>query len=105
MGFADLAAFIEAREILRGGGCAWVGASLHDARVECAGAAAQGVERKRGGDVGGVDKRVGFEQREAEKREHALRAVEEREAFFGFERDGRDSGALHGDARRREFRF
>ena len=42
------------------------------------------------------------QQRQAEQREHALRAVEEREAFLGFERDGRDSGALHGVARRRE---
>ena len=37
-------------------------------------------------------------QRQAEKRQHALRAVEEREAFFGFERDGRNVCALHGFA-------
>ena len=48
---------------------------------------------------------VGFAQREAEKREHALRAVEEREAFLGFERDGLDFGALHGVGAARDFTF
>ena len=41
------------------------------------------------------DESVGFAQRETEKREHALRAVEQREAFFCFERDRRDSRAVH----------
>ena len=75
MRFADLAAFVEMREIARGHRRAGVGAGVHDARVEGAGAAAERVERKRGGDVGGVGGDVGFAKREAEKREHALRAV------------------------------
>ena len=66
---------------------------MHDARVKGAGAATQGVERKGGGDVGGVDENVGVMQREAQKGEHALRAVQERKTFFGFQRDGLDSCA------------
>ena len=77
-------------------GGAGVGAGVHDARVEGAGAAAEGVEREGGGDVGGVGGDVGFAKREAEKREHALRAVQQRETFFGFERDGLDVGLAHG---------
>ena len=96
MRFANLAALVEMREVARGHGRAGVRAGVHDARVEGAGAAAERVERKSGGDVGGVDGDVGFAQRQAEQREHALRAVEQREAFFRFERDGRDAGAPHG---------
>ena len=81
------------RAVVAGSG---VGASVHDARVEGTGTAAERVERKGGSDVGGVGERVGFEKRETEKSEHALRAVEKRETFFGFESDRRDAGALHG---------
>ena len=46
---------------------AWPGvrAELRDARVESGGAAAQSVERKRGGDVGGIDGDFRFAQRQA----------------------------------------
>ena len=64
MGFADLAAFVEVREVSRGRRGSSVGACVHDARVERTGTAAQGVERKSGGNIGGVDENVGFAQRE-----------------------------------------
>ena len=96
MRFADLAAFVEVREVARGHRCAGVGAGVHDARIEGAGAAAECVERKSGGDVGGVGGDVGFAKRQAQEGEHALRAVEEGEAFFGFECDGLDVGLAHG---------
>ena len=90
MGFADRCCLVEACEIFRGGGCALVGAGLHDAGVEGAGAATEGVEGKSGGDVGGVNEGVGVVKGEAEKSEHALGAVEKRQTFFGFESDWGD---------------
>ena len=62
MRFADLAAFVEMGEVARGHGGAGVGAGVHDARIEGAGAAAERVERKSGGDVGGVGGDVGVAQ-------------------------------------------
>ena len=50
---------------------------------------------QRGGDIGGVHQRVGFKEREAQKSQHSLRAVEKRESFFRFQRDWSDPGALH----------
>ena len=46
MRLANLAAFVQMREIARGGGRARVGARVHDACIEGAGASAQGVERQ-----------------------------------------------------------
>ena len=66
---------------------------MHDARVKGAGAAAQGVERKGGGDIRGIDENFRVMQREAQKGQHALRAIQERKAFFCFERNGLDSCA------------
>src|SRR5262252_7416205 len=85
--------------------CTGVGTRMHDASIEGAGTAAKGVKRKRSGDVGCVGEDVGFKQREAEKSEHALRAVEEREAFFGIECDALDSGFAHRFAARELFVF
>ena len=94
VGLTNLAAFVEARQIFGGDGGAGICARLHDARIECAGAAAQRVQRKSCGDVSGIHKSIGFQEREAQKREHSLRAIQQREAFFGFESYRRDSGAL-----------
>lgn len=96
MRFTDLAAVIEMSEIERGARCSGVSACVHDPRIESAGAAAQGIEGKRGGDVGGVGEDIGAIKRDAEKRKHALRAVEKRQSFFCFERNGRDAGLLQG---------
>ncbi len=96
VGFADLAAFVEMSEIAGGGARSGIGAGVHDAGIECAGTAAKGVKRKRRGDIGGVGEDVGVIESEAEKSKHALGAVEKRETFLGFKRNGRDGGALEG---------
>src|SRR5262249_54384409 len=96
MRFANFAAFVEMREVARGAAGARVGSRVHDARVESTGTAAERVERERSSDVGGVGEGVGFAEREAEESQHALRAVEEREAFLGFERDRSDFCATKG---------
>src|SRR5579859_3357329 len=85
MRFADGAAFVEVSEILRSARGAGVGAGVHDAGVECAGAAAKSVEGKSCGYIGGVDQDVRSIEGDAEQREHTLRTVEKREAFFRFE--------------------
>src|SRR5262245_28383456 len=103
MRFANFAAFVDLCEVARSAAGAGVGARVHDARVESTGTAAQRVERERSGDVGGVGESVGFAKREAEQSEHALRAVEEREAFLGFERDRNDFCATKGLAARKYF--
>src|SRR5262249_41097604 len=74
--FANLAALVKVSKIARGARSSSVGACVHDSRVESAGAAAKGIERERSGDVGGIDENVCVPKREAEKREHALGAVE-----------------------------
>ena len=75
--------------------CPACGRTLRDARIERRGAAAQRVERKRGGDVGRVDGNFRFAQGQRQEREHCLRAVQQREAFFRFEHKRRDPRGAH----------
>ncbi len=96
VGFANGAAFIEMSEIAGGDAGTGVGTGVHDAGIESAGTAAEGVEGKSGGDVGGVYEDIGVMESEAEKSEHALRAVEEGQAFLGFEGDRSDFAAAEG---------
>ena len=96
--FADLAAFVQVREVARGRACAGISACMHDARVECTGTAAQGVQRKGGGNIGGIDENVCVVQRETEQGQHSLRAVQKRKPFFCFECNGNDAGASQGIA-------
>ena len=74
--FADLAAFVQVRQIASRGARAGILARVHDARIERARAAAKGIKRKRSGDVSGVGKNVGFAKRETQQRQHALRSVQ-----------------------------
>ena len=67
-----------------------------NARIECGGAAAQRVKRKSRCDVGSIHGDFRFAQRDRREREHRLRAVEQREAFFRFEYQRRDSCGTHG---------
>ncbi len=96
MRFANLAAFVQVREIAGGRRGAGVWPGTHDPRVECAGTSAQRVERQCRGYVRGVHQQVGIAESEAQQREHPLRAVEQRQSFLGFQRDWCDTGAAHG---------
>ena len=96
MRFANFAAAVEAFDVARGDGLARVRADARDARVESRWAAAKCVKRKSGSDVGGVDGNFRLSQGQREKRKHGLRAVEQREAFFRFQHQGRDSCGAHG---------
>src|SRR5262249_7554146 len=93
MRFADFAAFVEMSEVSSCAACSGIGPGVHDAGIERAGASAKGVERKRGGYVGGMGEGGGFAEGEAQKGQHALCAVKQRKAFFGFEGDRSDVGA------------
>ena len=103
MRFANLAPFVQMRKVARRRGSTGIGARLHDSCVEGAGAAAQGIERECGGHIGRVHENVGFPQREAQKRQHSLRAVQQRKSFFRLQLDRGDAGALHGFAARQGF--
>ena len=67
-----------------------------DALVECGWRAAQGFERHRTGEVEKLGDAEGAVERERSGCSHGLRAVEEGEAFLGFERERLDSGGLQG---------
>jgi hypothetical protein len=67
---------------------------LMDARVEGDVGALQCIERYRSDDVSGVGECFGLEERERTDGEHGLGAVNERDGFLGFERDGLDSCGL-----------
>ncbi len=96
MRFANLAAFVQAREVARRHRGAGVRTCVHDARVECAGTSAQRVERQCRGNIRGVHQQVGIAESEAQQRQHPLRAVKQGQSFFGFQRDRCDARAAHG---------
>src|SRR5258708_6281757 len=95
MRLAGLAAFVEMGEMASGASGSGISARVHDAGVESSGAAAKGIERKGGGDVGGVGEDVCFGERQAQQCEHTLRTVQERESLFGLQCKGSDAGELH----------
>ena len=88
MRFANLAAFVQVRQVSRRRRRAGVCSRVHDSRVERSGTSAQRVERKRRRNIRGVDENIGFAQRETQQRQHSLRAVEQRKPFLRFQRDG-----------------
>ncbi len=57
---------------------------------------AQALEAHRADEVGGVEERFAVDDGEAADGGHELRAVEERKALFGFEREGREPCGLQG---------
>ena len=65
MRLANLAAFVQMRKVAGRRGRTGISTRLHDSCVEGAGAAPQGIERKRRGHVRTVDENVGFPQCEA----------------------------------------
>ena len=69
-----------------------------DALVEGGRRAAQRFERHGAGEVGEPGDALGAAEGERADRGHGLRAVEEGEAFLGFEANGIDSGAAEGVA-------
>lgn len=105
MGLANEAAFVEMREIACRTASAGIGACVHDAGIEGAWAASEGVEGKRSGDVGSIGKLVGFAEGETQQGEHTLRAVEKRKALLGFESDRSDACAVKGLGTRELFVF
>ncbi len=94
MRFADLATFIEVCQIASRGSSAGILARVHNARIESPWTAAKGIERERSGHIGRIGKDVGLTKCQAEKRKHALRAVQQRETFLGFECNGCDTRVL-----------
>ncbi len=77
------------REVARRAAGSGVGTRLHDPRVKGTGAAAERVQRQRSRDIRGIHEHIGFTQRQAEQRQHSLRAIEQRQALFCFQRHRR----------------
>ena len=65
-----------------------------DALLERSHRAAQTLEAHGADDVGRVEQRLAVGHGEAGDGRHELRAVQQREAFFGLERDRRDAGGV-----------
>ena len=103
MRFANLTALIQVRQIPRCRCRSRIRACVHDACIERAGTSSQRIQRKGGGHIRGVYEIVRFTQSQAQQRQHALGAVQQRESFFRFERDRSNSRALHGFAARQDF--
>ena len=69
---------------------------LVDTLVECDIRASQRVEGKRADHVRGIRQNLRRQQRQHSDRQHALRAVNQRDRFLGFEHQRFDLGAPHG---------
>jgi hypothetical protein len=67
-----------------------------NALVECGWRAAQCFERHGSGEVEELGDAEGAVKRERSGCSHRLCAIQERESFLGFEREGLDSGGLKG---------
>ncbi len=91
----NLAAVVQVRQVPRRRACARISAGVHDSSIESARTAAECIEREGSSYVPRVNQDVGFAQRQAEQREHSLRAVQQGEAFFGFQLQRSDARALH----------
>ena len=85
MGFANLAAFEHPAQV--GGGLDLSGMRTCSVNTLVEGdiGASQRVESHRTDHVGGIDQDFRRKQREGSDREHGLRAVDQRNSFFGFE--------------------
>ena len=87
----DRAAVEQPPQIVGRAACPGNGRARVDARIERAARPHQRVDRQRGGDVGGAGEALGAGQRQREHGGGRLRAVDEREAFLGPERDRRQA--------------
>ena len=103
MDLADFAAFENARRLAALAICPGWGADFLNAGIEGAGGAFQPVERHGADEIGCVREQFGVEEREASDGQHGLRAVDERDAFLGFERERLEAGASKGFGSGQEF--
>jgi hypothetical protein len=103
MRLANLAALIQVRNIPRCRRGTRIRARMHDARIERTGTTAQRIQRKGSGHIRGVHEDVRLMQRQTQQRQHALCPIQKRKAFFRFQRDRRNSRALHGFAPGQKF--
>ena len=84
-------AFEELQEMRCAVDLAEVGAGEMEARVEGGGSATEGFHREGGCGLGGVEEGLERGELEAAEGEHGLGAVEQRDAFLGLKREGRET--------------
>ena len=89
---ADRRAFEQCTVITRDVDLARLSAERVNARIERTVAAARGVDGQRANDQRRLEHRLEGEERVQRERGRRLRAVDEREAFLGAERERRDAG-------------
>ena len=77
-----------------------------NALIEGGVGAQQGVQRERADHVGRIHQRLPLEHRQRAQRQHCLRAIDERDGFFGFQHHRLDLRALQslGAGRRLAFK-